>query len=498
MKLNRDQAGKMKPGRASCRVYIGGVTALGAGAVMLSAYRIVLEGVSYHWLILAYLAVLTGAFTVRIPRMNSKFSVSDTFIFLNTILFGTAAGVLTGALDGLVGSVRSRTAARRKQTIPFNTGVLALSVFAASEVFFKTFGKGPLSSGASVSIAEIALPLLLSGSVYYLCNSLLVALMLSLDNGQSAIRMWLRSLHVTSVVTFAGAAAGALLAFAIRSITPLTLLAVVPILVVFYYVNMIYMRPGKVPEAPADANSMSVVHRPAYKRFHYFMVALGLGFAVLLCYSMLSAKISYTWLIVAALGVVTGFITVKVPGIKIKFTLADTFVFANTILFGPVVGGITAALDGLAGSVRCRSRSRRWEFMLFNVAGMTLSAYLAGRLFYWMLGHDPVYRDQAAGIEEFFLPTLVLATSYHLLNSMCVAGIIALQMKGKILRVWRENLLWGMTAEVACALGAVFVSAAIVSVTPIISLAVLLSLVIVYVSLRANAERVPHNLGALE
>jgi hypothetical protein len=86
----------------------------------LPAHRVLYDGTSYQWLIPAYLTVLTGAFTVGIPGVNSKFTVSDTFIFINTILFGTAPGVLTGALDRLVSSIRCKTTSRRKQTIPFN------------------------------------------------------------------------------------------------------------------------------------------------------------------------------------------------------------------------------------------------------------------------------------------------------------------------------------------------------------------------------------------
>ena len=479
----------MKAKRAGNITYMGTVSALGAAVIALSIYRIIHDSISYQWLILAYLTVLTGAFTVRIPRVNSKFSVSDTFIFINTILFGTAAGVLTGALDGLVGSLRSMTTAKRIQTIPFNTAVLALSVFAAGEAFFKMFGRGPLSKGPSVQILDMALPLLLSASIYYLCNSMFVAGMLSLDSGGNALRLWRQGLLTTLCITFAGVASGALLAFSVRSITPLTLIIVVPVLVTIYFVNMIYLGPGTSTDAAGDANTLSVASRPAYRRFHYFMVALGLGFVALLLQNVLSEKIGYMWLIVAAFAVLAGFITVRIPGIKIKFTLADTFVFANTILFGPVVGGITAALDGLAGSMRCKTRSRRWEFTLFNVAGMALSAYVAGLLFFRILGHGPAYSDPAFRLGEVFLPALLLAVSYYLLNTMAVAVIVGLQAQQNVVQVWRENLLWGMTTDVACALSAVFVAIGILAMAPVVAIAVLLSLVIVYLSLRAGVQR---------
>ncbi len=479
----------MQPKGTAFIAYNSAIGALGAAAVAFSIYRVVLDGVSYQWIILAYLTVLTGVFTIAIPGVNAKFSVSDTFIFLNTLLFGAAAGVLTGALDGLVGSIGCRTTAQRKRILPFNTAVLGLSVFAAGQLFFKMLGQGPLTQGAFVPLSKLALPVILSALVYYLCNSMLVAGMLAVNSGNRIFRLWRTGMAKTLGITLAGAAAGALLAFSVRSVTPLTLLIVVPILVGIYFLNTIYLGSGPNPNTAADAETLSVADRPAYRRFHYFMVALGLGFLVLLVHDVLLGKVNHHWLIVAALAVIAGFVTVRIPGVKIKFSLADTFVFANTILFGPVVGGITAALDGLAGSIRCKTKARRWEFTLFNIAGMALSAYIAGVLFFQILGHGPagLYRTTISG--ETFLPTLVLAISYYLLNTMAVAVIVALQAHENVIRLWCENLLWGLTTCVACALGAVFVSAGLVAITPAIAIAVALILTTIYVTFRTFVDR---------
>ena len=170
----------------------------------------------------------------------------------------------------------------------------------------------------------------------------------------------------------------------------------------------------------------------------------------------------------------------------------------NTILFGPVVGGITAALDGLAGSVRCKTKVRRMEFTLFNIASMAISAYIAGTLFFRILGHGPMYQDQTISFGETLLPTLVLAISYYLLNTMGVAIIVALQAQEKVFQVWWQNLLGGLTTCVACALGAVFVAAGIVAATPTIAIGVLLLLAAVYVSLRAFVSRISRGIPPSE
>ncbi len=105
-----------------------------------------------------------------------------------------------------------------------------------------------------------------------------------------------------------------------------------------------------------------------------------------------------------------------------------------------------------------------------------------------------MYLDRVVRIGDTFLPTLILAVTYYLLNSMGVAVIVALQAQEKVLRVWRQNLLWGMTAYVACALGAVFVAAGVLSMAPLTAIGVLLAVAVVYISFKATVEMVPQRV----
>jgi hypothetical protein len=319
-----------------------------------------------------------------------------------------------------------------------------------------------------------------------------VASMVAADNGDNPFRIWGQNYLKTSILIMATTAAGALIAFCISMIAPLMLIIVVPIVVAIYFGDKVYLGPEIDPPIAADNNP--VAQRPAYRRFHYFMVVLGLGFIGVLLLDMLKDKVSSQWLIVALLAVCAGFITVNIPSIKIKITIADTFVFVNTILFGPVVGGITAALDAFAGSLRCKTKSRRWEFTLFNVGLVAVSAFTAGELFFRLLGRGPLYQAQVLALKDAFLPALVLAITYYLLNALGVAIIVALQAEQKVFRVWRENLLWCVTTYVACAFGAVLISAGILAITPGVAIGVVLLLATAYATCRAFAERLPQGV----
>ena len=474
--------------RRACLAYCIIVAAAGAAVGLLCVTRLVAGHAGYQWLILVYLTVLTGAFVLWIPGVNSKLSASDVLIFMNMVLFGSAAGALTAAVDGFLASLQFETPSRRRRGTPFNTASMVISGFAAGEVFFAQLGRKPLAQEPSLAAPELVLPLVLSALVYYLVNSALVAGVVALDCGGDMLLIWRTFFLRVSVLSWAGAAVGTLFAFWIRAVAPAVLLIVVPVLLLYYLANKAYLGPGAV--APIAADNDPVSQRAPYRRYHYLVVILGLGFIALLLLDVFKNKVSSEWLILALLAACAGLVTVRIPGIKIKVTLADTFVFANIILFGPVVGAITAALDGLSGSLRSKSKGRRWEYAFFNMAAMAISAFIAANIFFRLLGSGPLFREEGIRFGAIFLPVLLLAISHYLLNAFAVATIVALQEQLDILRVWRENLLWGLADYIACAFGAVFVAAAILAVTPATASAVLILLASLYLTRKSLAERI--------
>src|SRR5678816_652803 len=88
------------------RAYVISVSALGLTIAAYSLAQVILQQVNVQWLILAGLTLLTGSFTVRIPKINARLSVSDTFVFASVLLFGPGAGTITVILDALVISLR--------------------------------------------------------------------------------------------------------------------------------------------------------------------------------------------------------------------------------------------------------------------------------------------------------------------------------------------------------------------------------------------------------
>ncbi len=57
--------------------------------------------------------------------------------------------------------------------------------------------------------------------------------------------------------------------------------------------------------------------------------------------------VPYQWGVFAALALLSGRLTVKVPGIKAYFAVSEIFTFSCVLLFGPEAGAVTLALDAL-------------------------------------------------------------------------------------------------------------------------------------------------------
>ena len=76
------------------RLYISVVVAAGVCVVVESLHAISRAPVDANWLVLAVLTLLSGSFTVRIPGIPARLSVSETFVFAAALLYGPPAATM--------------------------------------------------------------------------------------------------------------------------------------------------------------------------------------------------------------------------------------------------------------------------------------------------------------------------------------------------------------------------------------------------------------------
>jgi putative nucleotidyltransferase with HDIG domain len=221
------------PGRGRLRLYVGGVSAIGLTIAAHSLAQLFLQAVDVQWLILAALTLLTGTFTVRIPGIPARLSVSDTFVFASVLLFGPAAGTITALLDALIISLRLRHHTREPFRVIFNVSAVALATRASGEVFFAVAGISPYSI-AHTPLSQILFPLFLFTLSYFLLNSWLVTVALALEQAKAPFTIWRHNFLWLSVNYFGGGSVAGLLVTYTREIDVTTLGIIVPLLLISY------------------------------------------------------------------------------------------------------------------------------------------------------------------------------------------------------------------------------------------------------------------------
>src|SRR5688500_16500103 len=108
------------------------VTGCGSLAFIYSSVRLEFGKIDSSLALLVAMALLLSTrITIPIPRLSSKISVSDTFVFLVLLLYGSAAAVVVGAVEALLSSLRF---SRKPRTVIFNWSAAAVSVLITGKV----------------------------------------------------------------------------------------------------------------------------------------------------------------------------------------------------------------------------------------------------------------------------------------------------------------------------------------------------------------------------
>jgi hypothetical protein len=121
---------------------------------------------------------------------------------------------------------------------------------------------------------------------------------------------------------------------------------------------------------------------------------------------------------------------------------------------------------------------------------MPLSAYLAGTAFFGLVGHGRLIENTSIDYGASFLPMVLLAISYHFLNTGSVALMVALEKGFNILRTWWDGFGWIMVEYLTCGCCALLIAGNIHALNAQVWLATALSLAIIYVSSRSYLDKV--------
>jgi diguanylate cyclase (GGDEF)-like protein/putative nucleotidyltransferase with HDIG domain len=167
------------------------------------------------------------------------------------------------------------------------------------------------------------------------------------------------------------------------------------------------------------------------------------GFAVIAgsMYELYVEPIGNQWFILAALTLVSGSATVRLPSSYASISISETFVFTAVLLYGPAAGTVIVALDGLIGAFWISKRQPEIHRALFNMSAPAISAWCSAHLFFTVAGIAPLVKQPSP--VTAILPALVLfALAYFGLNSWLITFVITLERRLDPIKVWKSGFGW--------------------------------------------------------
>lgn len=221
-------------------MYLRLIVVLGTVVCLFSLYKYLTspgEAADFRFLVLTVIAVGLGpCLIVRIPRLTSQITVSDTFIFLVMLLYGGEAAVLLAALEAFCSSLRF---SRKIITILFNSAVMACATFLTSTMLNLTFGSIAEVRSRGYS-SSLIIALCMMALVQYIANSGLVAIGAALKLDRPLLQTWSRHYLWTSVTYVAGASAAGIIAQLVNKIGFYSVIVTTPIIAIIFLTYRTY------------------------------------------------------------------------------------------------------------------------------------------------------------------------------------------------------------------------------------------------------------------
>jgi hypothetical protein len=94
----------------------------------------------------------------------------------------------------------------------------------------------------------------------------------------------------------------------------------------------------------------------------------------------------------AALTLLSGSATVRLPSVPATISISETFVFTSVLLFGASAGATIVALDGFIISIWLAKRRREFYRVAFNMAAPAISICFAAGIYRSVSVSSAVFR----------------------------------------------------------------------------------------------------------
>lgn len=223
------------PLAARVKAYVTVVCCLGVVVLALSMLDLIQRPFSFHvrWLPLAALTFGSGWLSIKLPGTRASISISETFTFAGTLLFGPAVGSALVALDAsVVGIQDSLLRGRlRWQQIIFNISATPLSIWTAAQI---AGIRQPLEGRVALD-PDLLLTVGVFTALYFLLNSWLVTFVVALEQRVRPFAIWWTNFREVAINFAAGASIAVFVAVNSSSIDLSFIGVILPLMLVVYF-----------------------------------------------------------------------------------------------------------------------------------------------------------------------------------------------------------------------------------------------------------------------
>ncbi len=217
----------------AAHLYLAVVIACGGSALAWSTTALVQHPPDNRlWLALLALTCFASTFSIRIPKVPTSVSVSETFVFLSALLYGPAVATLISGVDGLVISCWKRY--RRVPQLLFNVTGPPLSIFVAA-MAFEVLAGHRMGESHAVDVFDGLVPFAGFTLTYFAINSGLNAGIVALQRHARLWSVWRPHFGVVLMSYCGSASVAALLIYNSRDFDIATIAIVLPLLVISYF-----------------------------------------------------------------------------------------------------------------------------------------------------------------------------------------------------------------------------------------------------------------------
>jgi hypothetical protein len=218
--------------RMNSNILVGYVTAVAVTALVALA-TIPMDAFARQpvmVLLLIGLTAVVGAYPVRFSSLRTEMTATQPFVFFALVTLGAMSAVLV-ALAGVVGALIARRRPLVRMHLAFNLCSVTISTVAAHWVFN---AMGGLSDAGYWSLL---FPLAYGAAAYYLINTSLVTVAISIEKQRHFIDTWTESFRWTAAAYFSSLSLAVGLLFLLERVGTLSLALSLPpcwLLLAFY------------------------------------------------------------------------------------------------------------------------------------------------------------------------------------------------------------------------------------------------------------------------